>query len=135
MPSTLAALPKGHQFRATEFALTPEWVRDYTRAVEDEAIGALGTNHVPPMALAALAIRSLLQQAALPPGTVHAAQELSFRRPIAIGESLRAAATVVSRGERQGWVLMGVDLSVEGEDGAPVMTGRATVTFPVDGDD
>jgi acyl dehydratase len=130
MPPTLAAVPKGHQFPATEFALTLEWVQEYTEAVEDMAIGALGANHVPPMALAALAIRSLLQRAALPPGTVHAAQELSFRRRVDIGETLRAAATVVSRGERQGWVLMSIDLVVSDASGSPVMTGRATVSFP-----
>lgn len=131
MPPTLAAIPKGHQFPVTEFVLTVEWVREYTAAVEDTAIGAIDANHVPPMALAALAIRSLLQRAALPPGTVHAAQELGFRRPVAIGETLRAAATVVSRGERQGWALVSIDLVVAEVSGSPVMTGRATVSFPV----
>lgn len=135
MPSTLASLPKGHSFPPTTFHLLPEWVRGYSEAVEDSAITLLPGDFAPPMAVAALSIRALLENAALPPGAVHLGQELAFHRPVRAGERLLAGARVSSRGERQGWVLMGVDLSVEGEDGAPVMTGRATVTFPVDGDD
>jgi acyl dehydratase len=81
------------------------------------------------MAVAALAVRALLERAALPPGAVHIGQEIAFRRAARVGERLSASARVVSRGERQGWVLMGIDLSVEGE-GGPIMEGRATVTMP-----
>ena len=134
MPAqTLAALPKGHRFPPTSFALLPEWVREYTESVEDAAIAALDPDAVPPMAVAALAIRALLEQAGLPAGTIHAAQELTFRRAMRAGEELTAGAQIVSRGERQGWVLMSVELSVESA-GEPAMAGRATITFPVDGD-
>jgi len=129
MPPRLDTLAKGHEFPATTFVLSPEWVREYVAAVEDEAIGTLGPGLVPPMAVAALAVRALLDRAALPPGAVHIGQEMTFRRATRVGERLSASARIVSRGERQGWVLMGVDLSVSGDAG-PVMEGRATLTMP-----
>ena len=130
MPPRLDALAKGHKLQPSAFELTAEWVREYVAAVEDEAIGRMGPDLVPPMAVAALAVRALLDQAALPPGAVHIGQEMTFRRAVRTGERLSATARVVSRGERQGWVLMGIELSVTGE-GGPVMEGRATVTMPV----
>jgi len=129
MPPRLDTLARGHELPPSAFELSPEWVREYVAAVEDEAIGLLGPDLVPPMAVAALAVRALLERAALPPGAVHIGQEMTFRRAARVGERLSASARVVSRGERQGWVLMGIDLSVEGE-GGPVMEGRATVTMP-----
>ena len=129
MPPRLDTLAKGHELPATTFELSPEWVREYVTAVEDEAIGLLGPDLVPPMAVAALAVRALLDRAALPAGAVHIGQEMTFRRAVRAGERLSASARIVSRGERQGWLLMGIDLSVSGE-GGPVMEGRATLTMP-----
>ena len=130
MPARLDALAKGHEFPATPFKLSAEWVEEYAAAVEDEAIGLLGPELVPPMAVAALAVRALLDRAVLPPGAVHIGQEMTFRRTARVGERLSASARIVSRGERQGWLLMSIDLSVNGE-GGPVMEGRATLTMPV----
>src|SRR3990172_7831743 len=125
MPPRLDTLAKGHELAPSAFELTPEWVSEYVAAVEDEAIGSLGADLVPPMAVAALAVRALLERAALPAGAVHIGQELEFRRAVRAGEKLPASARTLSRGERQGWLLMGIELRVDGE-GGPVMEGRAT---------
>lgn len=130
MPPRLDTLPKGHQMPPSTFELSPQWVRDYVAAVEDEAIGSLDGSPVPPMAVAALAVLSLLESAELPPGAIHLGQEMSFLRPLRVGERLAVQARVASRGERQGWALMGIDLTVEDEKHSPVMTGRATLTMP-----
>jgi acyl dehydratase len=131
MPATLAALPKGHEFPPTTFTLSPEWVDAYIDAVGDAAIRDAGTGLVPPMAVAALSIRALIEASPLPPGTLHAGQELAFHRAVRIGEELTVAARIVSRGERAGWVLLSVDFSVSSADEL-VMAGRATVTFPAE---
>jgi hypothetical protein len=133
MPPRLDTLAKGHEFPATTFELSAEWVREYVAAVEDEAIGSLGADLVPPMAVVALAVRALLERASLPAGAVHIGQEIVYRRAARVGEKLSAAARILSRGERQGWLLMGIDLSVNGE-GGPVMEGRATLTMPAEGE-
>lgn len=125
----LASAQKGHEFSTAEFELSPDWVSAYVTAVEDGAIASLGADAVPPMAVAALAIRALLEGAGLPAGAIHVGQELAFRRAARAGDRLAVKARVASRGERAGWVLMGVDISVEsGAD--EVMSGRAVVTFP-----
>jgi len=131
MTVSLADLRKGHEFAETRFELTPEWVTDYVEAVEDQAIGQLSGSSYPPLALAACAVRALLEQAALPPGAIHVGQELNFSLGIESDSELIARARVASRGERQGWTLMGIDLSVESGSGEEVMSGRATITFPV----
>lgn len=133
MPPSLETLPKGHELPASAFDLSREWVDEYVASVEDGAIDGLGGDLVPPMAVLALAVRALLESAALPAGAVHLGQEVSFLRPIRIGERLSASARIVSRGERAGWVLIGIELSVAGEDGSSVMSGRATLTAPLDG--
>jgi acyl dehydratase len=127
---TLAELEKGYEFPPASFDLSGEWVDGYVSAVEDGAIASLGGDLVPPMAVAALGVRALLEHAALPPGTLHASQELAFCAPIHRGETLTAFARVGSRGERAGWVLMGVDLRIE-RAGEAVMTGRGLLSFPV----
>jgi acyl dehydratase len=134
MPPRLDTLPKGHELPPSTFELSSEWVREYVAAVEDEAVGALDGGLVPPMAVAALAVRSLLDGAELPPGAIHLGQEMASLRPVRVGERLAVSARIASRGERQGWVLMGIDLNVEGEDRGPVMKGRATLTMPASPD-
>ncbi len=129
--TTLAALEKGHEFPPASFDLSDQWVGDYVVSVEDEAISALDSGFVPPMAVAALAIRALLEQASLPPGTLHAGQELAFTAPVRRGETLTVAARIASRGKRAGWALIAVELRVARE-GATVMTGRATLSFPAE---
>ena len=131
MTVSLAALPKGHEFAETRFKLTEEWVAEYVRAVEDEAIGSVAGFGFPPLALAACSVRALLEQAALPDGAVHVGQELNFSLNRESELEVVARARIASRGERQGWVLMGLDLSIESESGAQIMSGRTTVTFPV----
>jgi hypothetical protein len=129
MTVSLAGLPKGHEFAETRFELNPEWAAEYRAAVEDQ------TNtpeDLPPLALAAFSIRALLDQAALPEGAVHVSQELSFLNRAEIGAVAVARARVATRGERQGWVLMGIEITVDDDSGAQVMSGKATITFPAD---
>jgi acyl dehydratase len=131
MTATLASLDKGHEFLPVSFDLSRRWVGDYVAAVEDAAI-ASHKDVVPPMALATLGVRALLQAAGLPEGAVHVGQELAFNRAVQTGETLVARAKIVSRGERAGWVLMGLDLSITDSGDDAVMTGRATLTFPAE---
>ncbi len=132
MPSsTLASLEKGYKFEPTRVELAEGWVREYISAVEDDAIGAIARDAVPPMALAALSIQALIDRSGLPDGSIHIGQELAFHRIVRAGETLSAQGEITSRGERLGWVLMGVAMAVTDEQGEPVMDGRSTITFPL----
>jgi len=137
MAVRLADLPKGHEFAATTSELTPEWVSGYIAAVEDEATDLGSASRfaldVPPLALAALSMRTLFDQAALPEGTIHVGQDLSFSLGSEPASVVVARARIASRGERQGWVLMGIELTIEDKNGTSMMSGRATITFPTEG--
>jgi acyl dehydratase len=118
-----------------EFRLTAEDVRRYLEAVEDcsgaYAHGPEGVAWVPPLAVAALALRAILEQVELSAGALHAGQEVEFRRPIAVGAALRSLARVAQRSEMRGTVASVVEFEV-GEEGSshPAVVGRATVMVP-----
>jgi acyl dehydratase len=130
--TSLATLAKGHVFPAATFELTGDWIDAYIAAVDDEAIASVGAQYVPPMAIAALSVRALLEHSSLPPGSLHAGQELSFTSAVRRGDTLTASARILSRGERQGAVLMSIELDVD-RGGDDVMVGRATIAFPAGG--
>ena len=61
-------------------------------------------------------------------------QEINFSLSSDRESELVARARIASRGERQGWVLMGIDLNVASDTGKEIMSGRATITFPLNGE-
>jgi len=124
-------LTKGRELAGTAFEVSPGWVKEYVETVEDGAIGALGPELVPPMAVAALAFRSLLEAVELPPGALHVGQELAFLAPVRAGARLTARARVASSGQRAGWSLLAFDLQVQAEGGRTVLTARTTATVPL----
>jgi acyl dehydratase len=117
------------------FRLPADDVRRYLEAVEDQS-GAYGqgsavAGSVPPLAAAALALRAILAQVRLPSGALHTGQELEFRRPLAVGASLRSRARVAQRSEMRGAVIAIIEFDVAEEgSSAPAVVGRATVMIP-----
>ncbi|MDP3064267.1 MAG: MaoC family dehydratase [Chloroflexota bacterium] len=134
MSTGIEGLGKGHQFPPTSFVLDDEAVARYLTAVEDEALPRLtqaaGLAWVPPMAVAALALRSLMEELSLPAGSIHASQELEFQRPLTAGEALTCRAWVAHRSQRGEWWLLAVELEVQDEAGQPVLAGRSTLMIP-----
>src|SRR3972149_4844236 len=124
MPPRLDALPKGHHLPPSAFELSPQWVREYAAAVEDEAIGALDGSLVPPMAVAALAVRSLLEAAKLPPGAIHLGQEMSLLEPVRVGERLAVQAPAGSARAGASWA--SISTSRAGTADRPCKAGRCS---------
>jgi len=134
LPS-LADLPRGHEIPVAGFRLDADDTRRYLEAVEDRT-GAYGEGPdgpamVPPLAVAALALRAILAQVALPAGALHTGQEVDFRRPVPVGSLLRPRARVAQRSEMRGAVISVVEFDVA-EEGSPdpAVVGRATVMMP-----
>lgn len=127
-------LEKGHRFPPVSFVLDEAAVHGYLEAVEDAALPELcqdeGQAWVPPMAVAALALRGLMEAMGLPPGAVHGSQEFEFRRPVAVGERLASRAWVAHRSQRSGWLALAVETEVADEAGQAVLAGRASVLIP-----
>jgi 3-hydroxybutyryl-CoA dehydratase len=132
MAVLLERLSRGDRIKTADLDLSPQWIREYVEAVEDSAASSLG-DFTPPMAVATLSVRALLEQAKLPEGAVHAGQDLVFNPAVRIGTPLRGSAIIKSRGERSGWVLMNISHEVLDDDYEQVMTGNALLAFPVSG--
>jgi acyl dehydratase len=128
------ALEKGHQFSATSFVLDKETVARYLEAVEDQALPRLaqaeGKAWVPPMAVAALALRSLMEEMTLPAGAIHGSQEFEFLRAVEVGERITCRAWLSHRSQRAGWWILAVGMKGTDESGGPALTGRLTVMVP-----
>jgi acyl dehydratase len=132
----LAELPRGHELPVAGFRLTAEDIRRYLDAVEDRSgaygEGPEGPAWAPPLAIAALALRTILEQVELPAGAVHAGQEVEFQRPVPVGASLRSRARVTQRSEMRGVVVSVIEFNVEEEASTtPSVVGRATVMVPL----
>jgi acyl dehydratase len=130
----VASLEKGHRFPPVSFALEEAAVRGYLEAVEDSVLPALcrdeGQAWAPPMAVAALALRGLMEAMGLPAGSVHASQEFEFRRPVAVGERLASRAWLAHRSQRAGWLALAVEMEATDDGGQAVLAGRASVLIP-----
>jgi acyl dehydratase len=130
----IEALEKGHRFSAASFVLDQETVARYLEAVEDEALPRLaqaeGKAWVPPMAVAALALRSLMEEMTLPAGAIHGSQEVGLVRAVEVGERITCRAWLSHRSQRAGWWILAVEMEGADESGQPVLTGRLTVMVP-----
>jgi len=127
-------LEKGHRFAPVSFTLEEADVARYLEAVEDAALPSLcraeGQAWAPPMAVAALALRGLMEAMGLPPGAIHGSQEFEFRRPVVVGERLASRAWLAHRSQRSGWLALAVEMETTDEAGHAVLAGRASVLIP-----
>ena len=134
MSTSIELLEKGYRFPPVFFVLDETAVCDYLEAAEDAALPALcrdeGQAWAPPMAVAALALRGLMEAMGLPPGAVHGSQEFEFRRPVVVGERLASHAWVAHRSQRSGWLALAVETEVTDAAGQAVLAGRASVLIP-----
>lgn len=129
-----ATLAPGREISNRTYDLDSGTVSRYVAAVEHGASlrsGAGDAAPVPAMAVAALGLRGVVNDLAIPGGTLHAGQELEFKAPVAVGDSLTCKATLLQNSVRGAWRFMVVQLGVENGDGREVMAGKSTIMLPV----
>ena len=126
-------LVPGQQISNQTYLLDSETLSKYTDAVGDQSQlhsredgGALA----PPMAIAALSLRGVVNDLEIPGGTLHAGQELEFNRAVPTGEKLDCRATLVQNSVRGDWRFMIVQLQVEDSAGHRVMGGKSAIMLP-----
>ncbi|HEM2810107.1 TPA: MaoC family dehydratase [Streptococcus suis] len=61
------------------------------------------------------------------PGTIYLGQNLKFLKPVAIGDTLTALATIIEKDEK-GWLKL--ETTVTNQDGVVVISGQAKVIPP-----
>ncbi len=109
-------------------------VSDYVEAVGDRSHDQRG-DQAPPTAVAALSLRGVVNDLQIPGGTLHAGQEMEFRRGVRVGESLACKATLVQNSVRGEWRFIVVQLEVMDNADREVMGGKSTIMVPEEAQD
>ncbi|MBI4180774.1 MAG: MaoC family dehydratase N-terminal domain-containing protein [Chloroflexi bacterium] len=127
---TFSQLEVGYQFPPRRFQLDRVTVADYLKAVEDESRLYQDTDLVPPMAVAACALKALTEDVTLPPGTIHLSQELQFMAGVSVSDNLTNQARV-SRQQRRGKLhLLDIKLNVFNQNQEKVLDGTSSFMLP-----
>ncbi len=124
-------LKAGQEFLPAAFQVDSATVADYLKAVEEDNIIYQNTGLVPPMALAALALKALINTISMPPGTIHVSQEFEFIAAANTRDTLTSQARVSRVQERGKLHLMTVDISVVNQEQKPVLAGKTSFVLPV----
>jgi hypothetical protein len=128
-PASLKDLPIGYQFPSVSYELTESIIAKYLGAVGDQQ-DFLKAGIVPPLAIAACAITALSQSFAVPPGSIHASQELEFLGIVPVGSTISCGGKIAHRLERGRLNLMSIEISALNQDEQEVLTGKATIAIP-----
>ena len=127
--STLAV---GQEVSNRLISVDADTVAKYVGAVADATArpGGPGEAKAPPMAVAALGLRGVLDDLGIPSGALHAGQALRFSGPVDVDASLRCRATVARNSVRRSSRFVDLALSVWDEEDREVMSGTTTLIMP-----
>lgn len=124
-------LKPGQQLSLHKYLLSSEVVSKYIGAVGDESPLYSDGTLVPPTAVAALSLRSVIDDLSLPGGTIHAGQELEFKTVAKVGQELTCYTNLIQNSVRGNFRFLSVETRVEDETGSPIMRGKSTIIVPV----
>ena len=117
------------------YQLDKGMVDEYLAAVKDVSEAPItedGRQLAPPMAVAALSLRGVVQDLQIPGGTLHVGQEFGFAKAVVVGTTLDCQAMLALNSVRGGMRLMVVNSTVRDADGVQVMSGKSTIMLPED---
>jgi len=128
-PLSFKQLPVGFEFPPISYELTEPVIGKYLEAVGEET-DLLTSGIVPPLAIAACAMTALSQSFTVPPGSIHASQELEFLKMVPIGASISCGGKIAQKLERGSLNLVILEINVMNQAGEKVLTGKATIAAP-----
>lgn len=103
----------------------------YRSAVLDESgLYQAEPNVIPPTAIAATALREFLEVLSLPPGTIHAGQELSFLMPLKTSIQITYRGTITQNNVRGDWRFLSLEFSASHQD-RDALRGKTTLIVPI----
>ena len=126
----IALLPVGYEFATVRFQIQSREVDLYLQAVGESDPLFRQQGVVPPTALAAYALGGILREINLPPGAIHAAQEMSFSGAVSPDDTIVFRARLTQNSVWGGWRFLAIDFSGVNEDKEQVIQGRSTVIIP-----
>ena len=125
-----SALKAGDLISDRRCHLDADTVCSYVLAVDDRSPLASSGEVVPPMALAALSVRGVVQDLGIPGGTLHLGQEVEFTDTVVVGETISCTAEMAQNSVRGGQRVLVIRLIVEAGDDRVVMKGKSTIAVP-----
>jgi len=120
----------GYEFPAVSYELTSSLISKYLRAVDSLNELEVLRKFVPPLAIAAYAMAAMAGSLSLPPGSIHASQELEFFKLVPIGAVINCQAKVARKLTRGKLHMLVLELNVFDQSNEKVQSGKATVMLP-----
>ncbi len=120
----------GSELDQVRYTLDRDLIADYLSVVGSEPTLYQPGDLVPPTAMAALGMRTLLNGLGLPAGAVHVAQELAMHRTAMWGQTVVCSARVAQTSQRKDGRFLVLEFEIAGEDGSPILEGRTIVIAP-----
>ena len=126
-----ASLELGQTISDRRYTLDDAAVSLYVAAVGDRSgLYEAGDGVTPPMAVAALGLRGVVEDLRIPGGTLHTSQELEFLTGVAAGSELRCEADVLQNSVRGDRRFLVVGIRMDDGDGRRVLNGKSTLVLP-----
>ncbi len=126
-----ASLEPGQTISNRRYTLDDAAVALYVNAVGDHSgLYETGDGVTPPMAVAALGLRGVVEDLRIPGGTLHTGQELEFLIGVAAGSELRCEADVLQNSVRGDRRFLAVGIRMDDADGRRVLNGKSTLVLP-----
>jgi hypothetical protein len=131
LPIKIGQLITGYEFPSSSYELKASVIAKYLEAVagsnrQNESAGGF----VPPMAIAAYTMTAVAQSMALPPGTIHASQELEFLKLVPVGGAIKCQGRVAQKVDRGRLHMLVIELEALNQEQERVMAGQATLIMP-----
>lgn len=126
----LEQLEEGYEFAPVDYQIDHPTNAAYIEAVGEDDRFFRDTDIIPPMAVAALALTSLMEAAPFPPGTIHVSQEFDFTDTASTKDTLTRHARVITKRDRGRLRMMTIGLNVYKNDKQPVLTGETSLLLP-----
>ncbi len=117
----------GFEFPKASYQLTEQMVDEYNKAVGAQVPSE---GFVPPLAVAAFAMKTMTESTFFVPGSVHASQEFEFFKKVPVGSTVNSSARVLQNIKRTGLRMVSIEINTFDFENTKVLTGKATIIIP-----
>ena len=125
-----AELKTGSRVSWQQVEITMNDILLYRTAIGDDSHQQIGESIVPPTAIAALALKGVIEELAIPKGTIHVGQELEFLGTVLAGQKLNFCADLSQNTVRGDARFLSIEMNVTNKLGVTVMKGKSTIVLP-----
>jgi len=120
----------GYEFPSISYTLDAPIISKYLEAVGGGEQQFQRQEFIPPLAMAAYAMKAMSESLTLPAGTIHASQDLGFLKLAPIGTTIDCRARVAQKLQRGRLSMLIIELEALDQDRERVLSGKATLVLP-----